>query len=134
MNNIDFKAIRNQFESMIRFFDESKISNQKIFSVVFDLEFEFQSILDTISTECNPIFFSNKHFSAFNLLKEHNISFFKQEEFEIKKDKITNLLSNSVFINNNQNLDDILKFDITTLEIADVDPITKGPYLIDTLN
>jgi DNA-directed RNA polymerase, beta subunit/140 kD subunit len=33
-----------------------------------------------------------------------------------------------------ENLDDILKFNISTLEIADVDPITKGPYLIDTLN
>ena len=35
---------------------------------------------------------------------------------------------------NQENLDDILKYNISTLEIADVDPITKGPYLIDTLN
>jgi len=31
-------------------------------------------------------------------------------------------------------LDNILKFNISTIEIAEVDPITKGPYLIDTLN
>jgi DNA-directed RNA polymerase subunit beta len=31
-------------------------------------------------------------------------------------------------------LDQILNFNIHTLEIADVDPVTKGSYLIDTLN
>ena len=31
MNKIDFEKIKNQFESMIRSFDEGKISNQKIF-------------------------------------------------------------------------------------------------------
>ena len=33
-----------------------------------------------------------------------------------------------------EDLDKILKYNISILEIADVDPITKGPYLIDTLN
>jgi len=33
-----------------------------------------------------------------------------------------------------ENLDKILEYNITSLEIADVDPVTKGPYLIDTLN
>ncbi len=134
MNNIDFKAIRNQFESMIRFFDESKISSQKIFSVVFDLEFEFQSILDTISTECNPIFFSNRDFSAFNLLREHNISFFKQEEFEIKKDEIINLLSNSVFINTNQNYNTFIfggfNFDLNESNNGIWDSIPIGNFIL----
>ena len=33
-----------------------------------------------------------------------------------------------------ENLDQILELNINTLTIADVDPINKGPYLIDTLN
>ena len=33
-----------------------------------------------------------------------------------------------------ESLDNILKNNIETLQIADVDPITKGSYLIDTLN
>ena len=35
---------------------------------------------------------------------------------------------------NQENLDKILEYNIRTLEIADVDPVIKGPYLIDTLN
>jgi len=33
-----------------------------------------------------------------------------------------------------ENLDRIIELDINTLSIANVDPINKGPYLIDTLN
>ena len=33
-----------------------------------------------------------------------------------------------------ENLDKIIELNINTLTIADVDPINKGPYLIDTLN
>ncbi len=33
-----------------------------------------------------------------------------------------------------ENINDILKYNISVLDIADVDPITKGSYLIDTLN
>jgi len=33
-----------------------------------------------------------------------------------------------------ENLDKINEYQISSLEIADVDPVTKGPYLIDTLN
>jgi len=33
-----------------------------------------------------------------------------------------------------EDLDKILEYNINKLEIADVDPINKGPYLIDTLN
>ena len=35
---------------------------------------------------------------------------------------------------NEENLDKILKFNVSTFEIPDIDPVTKGPYLIDTLN
>ncbi len=33
-----------------------------------------------------------------------------------------------------ENLDKIMEYNINQLDIADVDPINKGPYLIDTLN
>jgi len=56
----------------------------------------------------------------------------------IKKD-ILNPINNEILLKSGsplaqENLDDILKYNISTLEIADVDPITKGSYLIDTLN
>ena len=35
---------------------------------------------------------------------------------------------------NQENLEKIQEYDINSFEIADVDPVTKGPYLIDTLN
>ena len=35
---------------------------------------------------------------------------------------------------NEENLDKILKFNVSTFEIPDIDPVTKGSYLIDTLN
>jgi len=55
------------------------------------------------------------------------------------KNNLSNPTTNEVFLKSgssidNENLDNILKYDISKLEIADVDPITKGPYLIDTLN
>ena len=33
-----------------------------------------------------------------------------------------------------ENLDKVLEYNISSLEVADIDPVTKGPYLIDTLN
>ena len=33
-----------------------------------------------------------------------------------------------------EDFDKILEYNIRTLEITDIDPINKGPYLIDTLN
>ena len=103
MNNIDFKEIRNQFESIIEFFDDSKVSNQKIFSVVFNLDFKFKNILDEISAEHHPIFFSNQNFSAFSLFKEYDFSFSEFDDFKIKKNEIIELISSTTFINTNQN-------------------------------
>jgi len=103
MNNIDFKEIRNQFESIIEFFDDSKVSNQKIFSVVFNLDFKFKNILDEISAEYHPIFFSNQNFSAFSLFKEYDFSFSEFDDFKIKKNEIIELISSTTFINTNQN-------------------------------
>ena len=56
----------------------------------------------------------------------------------VKKD-LKDQLTNTVFLKsgsliNQESLDIILKSNIDTLEIADIDPINKGPYLIDTLN
>ena len=55
------------------------------------------------------------------------------------KNNITNPINNEIFLKSGsaidqENLNNILKYNISTLEIADVDPITKGSYLIDTLN
>ena len=55
------------------------------------------------------------------------------------KNNILNPTNNEILLKSGsqlvqENLNDILKYNISTLEIADVDPITKGPYLIDTLN
>jgi len=55
------------------------------------------------------------------------------------KNNLANPLNSEVFIKsasliNQENLDKILEYKIHKLEIADVDPVTKGSYLIDTLN
>lgn len=55
------------------------------------------------------------------------------------KDELSNKPQNEVFLSSGssiqqEDLDQILKCNINTLEIADIDPINKGPYLIDTLN
>ena len=55
------------------------------------------------------------------------------------KNNISNPINNEIFLKSGsaidqENLNNILKYNISTLEIADVDPITKGSYLIDTLN
>ena len=55
------------------------------------------------------------------------------------KNNISNPINNEIFLKSGsaidqENLNNILKYNISILEIADVDPITKGSYLIDTLN
>ena len=55
------------------------------------------------------------------------------------KNNISNPINNEIFLKSGsaidqENLNNILEYNISTLEIADVDPITKGSYLIDTLN
>ena len=55
------------------------------------------------------------------------------------KNNITNPINNEIFLKSGsaidqENLNNISKYNISILEIADVDPITKGSYLIDTLN
>jgi len=55
------------------------------------------------------------------------------------KNNLSNPLENEVFLKSGspilqEDLDKILEYNINTIEIADVDPIIKGSYLIDTLN
>jgi len=55
------------------------------------------------------------------------------------KNDILDKSKNEVFLKSaspikQEDLDKINEYEISTLEIADVDPINKGPYLIDTLN
>jgi len=55
------------------------------------------------------------------------------------KNDLSNPKTNEVFLKsgsqiNKENLDKILEYNIHTIDIADVDSVTKGPYIIDTLN
>ena len=55
------------------------------------------------------------------------------------KNNLSNPQDKEIFLKsgsliNQENLDKILAYNISSLEIADVDPVTKGSYLIDTLN
>ena len=55
------------------------------------------------------------------------------------KNNLLNPLTDEIFLKtgssiSKENLDNILELNINTLTIADVDPINKGSYLIDTLN
>ena len=55
------------------------------------------------------------------------------------KNNLSNPLTDEIFLKSSspilkENLDHILELNINTLTIADVDPINKGSYLIDTLN
>ena len=55
------------------------------------------------------------------------------------KNDLVNQTKSEVFLTSGspihqEDLDKILEYNISKLEIADVDPINKGPYLIDTLN
>ena len=55
------------------------------------------------------------------------------------KNNISNPINSEIFLKSGsaidqENLNNISEYNISTLEIADVDPITKGSYLIDTLN
>jgi len=55
------------------------------------------------------------------------------------KNNLSNPLTDEIFLKtgssiSKENLDNILELNINTLTIADVDPINKGSYLLDTLN
>jgi len=55
------------------------------------------------------------------------------------KNNLNDTITNSTFLQSGavidqENLDKILSLNINSLDIADVDPVTKGSYLIDTLN
>ena len=55
------------------------------------------------------------------------------------KDDLVNLANKEVFLKSGsaisqETLDQLLEQDITSITIADIDPINKGSYLIDTLN
>ena len=55
------------------------------------------------------------------------------------KNNLSNPLTDEIFLKtgssiSKENLDNILELKINTLTIADVDPINKGSYLLDTLN
>ena len=55
------------------------------------------------------------------------------------KNNLNDTITNSIFLQSGavidqENLDKILSLNINSLDVADIDPVTKGSYLIDTLN
>ena len=59
MNKKDFNNIKNEFNHMIKSFDTSQISTQKIFSICFKIQNNLNDFLNQISLEHHPIFLSN---------------------------------------------------------------------------
>ena len=99
MNKKDFNNIRSEFNHMINSFDISNISNQKIVSVSFETQNNLNDFLSQISLKNHPIFLSNNEFSAFSFGKEYSFSFYSESDYKSNKDKMINLISNTLFIN-----------------------------------
>ena len=98
MNKKDFNNIRNEFNHMINSFDLSKISDQKIVSVCFQIQNNSNEFLNQISLEYHPIFLSNNKFSAYSFGKEHSFSFYSEDDYISNKDEMMDLISNTFFI------------------------------------
>jgi len=98
MNKKDFNNIRNEFNHMINSFDLSKISDQKIVSVCFQIQNNSNEFLNQISLEYHPIFLSNNKFSAYSFGKEHSFSFYSEDDYRSNKDEMMDLISNTLFI------------------------------------
>ena len=99
MNKKDFNNIRNEFNHMIKSFDDSDLLSKKIVSVCFEIENNLNDFLNQISLENHPIFLSNNKFSAYSFAKEHSFSFYSEDDYKSNKDKMINLVSNTMFIN-----------------------------------
>jgi menaquinone-specific isochorismate synthase len=102
MNNINLRKIRNQFDSIIKNFDESKISTQKVFSVSLNIKNNFLNLNNQIPIENNPIFFSSENFTAYGFIKEKVYSFYNNSDYEKNKNKILSNISNTLFINDDK--------------------------------
>ena len=98
MNKKDFNNIRNEFNHMINSFDLSKISDQKIVSVCFQIQNNSNELLNQISLEHHPIFLSNNKFFAYSFGKEHSFSFYSEDDYRSNKDEMMDLISNTLFI------------------------------------
>ena len=99
MNKIDFKKIKNQFDSSINLLDDS-IYNGGVFS--------FSSCLDNVDPNqlvanpnfhLDPIFFSDLDSSFLAFKKEKVFSFSNREELESLEEKISNFIQDTSFIN-----------------------------------
>ena len=99
MNKKDFNNIRNEFNNAINSFDISQISNQRIFSISFEIQNNLNDSLNHISLDDEPIFLSNNEFSAYSFGKEHSFSFYTEDDYKSNKDKMIKLVSNTLFIN-----------------------------------
>ena len=90
MNKKDFNNIRNEFNHMIKSFDVSKISFQKIVSVCFKIQDNLNEILNQISLDQHPIFLSNNKFSAYSFGKEYSFSFYNEDDYKANKNEMIN--------------------------------------------
>ena len=103
MNKKDFNSIKNEFNHQIKSFDDSKICNQKIFSICFELKSDLNIFFNQISLKHHPIFFSSNDFSSFSIIKEHGYSFYNEYDYSSKKDEFLKVISNMCFINAKKN-------------------------------
>ena len=101
MKNIEFKKIKNQFNLIIEKLDYSKVSNQKIFTVSFDIDKNSIYMRNELLASHSPFIFSSNTFSVYGYVKEKNFSFETNNEYQNNKNKILKYISESFAINNN---------------------------------
>lgn len=101
MKNIDFKKIKNQFNLIIEKLDYSKVSNQKIFTVSFDIDKNSVYMKNELLTSHCPFIFSSNTFSVCGFIREKFFSFDTKNEYQDNKNKILKYISESFAIDNN---------------------------------
>ena len=99
MNKIDFKNIKNQFDSNINLLDDS-IYNGGIFSFSICLDnVGPNQLIANPNFHLDPIFFSDSDSSFLAFKKEKVFSFSNGEELEFLEEKISNFIQDTFFIN-----------------------------------
>ena len=101
MNKIDFKNIKNQFDSSINLLDDS-IYNGGIFSFSICLEnLSPNQFIANPNFHLEPIFFSDSDSSFLAFKKEKVFSFSNREQLESLEENISNFIQNTFFIKEN---------------------------------
>ena len=101
MNKIDFKNIKNQFDSSINSLDVS-IYNRGIFSFSICLDnVDPNQLIANSNFYLDPIIFSDSDSIFLAFKKEKVFSFSNRKELESLEGKISNLIASTIFINQN---------------------------------